>query len=83
MKEFEYTHDKLVKVWERANFTIEAESEEEANIKATEIARSKDYPDFTEYERIEYEPDDDEEETYEELMIYPSEEIIWTNLIDK
>ena len=83
MEEFEYTHDVLVKVWERTKFTVDADSEEEANIKAIEIARSKDYPDFTDYDQVIYDESDCEPDIDEELQKHPSEEIIWTNLTDK
>ena len=40
MAKFKYYQDQLVKVWERRNFTIEADTQEEADKIAKEIAKS-------------------------------------------
>lgn len=47
MAKFKYYQDQLVKVWERRNFTIEAETQEEADKIAKEIAKSN-YQVYTE-----------------------------------
>ena len=60
MAKFKYYQDQLVKVWERRNFTIDAETQEEADKIAKEIAKSnyqvyaeeRDDVEFTEQETL-------------------------------
>ena len=85
MKTFNFYQDEKVTIWNRTHFTVEAETQEEANQKVLEAIKSGDISDF-QYTISEYFYDSVEELSVEEnygnstIEIYNTEnELIYQN----
>ena len=78
MKTFNFYKDEKVTIWNREHFTVEAETQEEANIKVLEAIKNGDISDF-QHTTSKYMYDTVEELSVDENYGNPTIEIYNTN----